>query len=182
MNQKKDHFSRFFIAILPPETIQREITDFKEEIARDFKSSHALKSPPHITLLMPFRWKTAKSEQLITTVNELNLQVAPFEIKLRDFDFFDPRVVFVAVEKTEELVSLQKRVITTCRYNLKIDLGNYRDLPFHPHVTIGFRDLKKEEFFKAKEVFRKRQYEARFTCERMSLLKHDGEQWEPFYP
>ena len=128
MNQKKDHFSRFFIAILPPETIQREITDFKEEIARDFKSSHALKSPPHITLLMPFR------------------------------------------------------VITTCRYNRKFDLGNYRDLPFHPHVTIGFRDLKKEEFFKAKEVFRKRQYEARFTCERMSLLKHDGEQWEPFYP
>ena len=50
----------YFIGILPPEDIKKKITDIKHVVARKFGSKHALNSPPHITLRMPFKWKDKK--------------------------------------------------------------------------------------------------------------------------
>ena len=85
----------YFIAIVPPEKIQQEITELKKVIANRFGSSHALNAPPHITLHMPFRWKDKKVDKLWHTIHEINDQLKPFEIELKEFDFFEPRVVFV---------------------------------------------------------------------------------------
>jgi len=46
----------FFVALLPPEDLQREISAFKKHIANTWGACHALKSPPHITLQPPFDW------------------------------------------------------------------------------------------------------------------------------
>ena len=169
--------SLYFIAVLPPEEIQEEITQFKHEVAEEFNSSHALKSPPHITLHMPFRWKESKFEILEKMLEGLNSAVAPFTLQLNGFDFFEPRVVFVDVVESEQLEELQKKVVSQCRRVLKLDNGNYKDRPFHPHVTIGFRDLKKPDFYRAQKHFTEKEYSRKFSVERITLLKHDGKEW-----
>ncbi len=169
--------SLFFIAIVPPDPVRSEIHALKEEVTERFGSKHALRSPPHITLHMPFKWKVKKEEQLFSLIRELNSGFKPFLIQLKDFDFFEPRVVFVNVEPSESLEQLQQEVIDRCRKNLKLDNGNYKNRPFHPHITIGFRDLKKPQFYAAKKYFGQQSYSGEFQTQEISLLKHDGKVW-----
>lgn len=169
--------SLYFIALVPPLPIQEEITSLKKEIAEKYGSKHALKSPPHITLHMPFKWKDKKAEQLQAVMSSLNEQLNPFILNLKDFDFFEPRVVFFDVVENEHLERLQMLVVDTCRKQLKLDNANYKDRPFHPHVTIGFRDLKKHMFYEARKEFEKRELSLEFEASHVSLLKHDGSCW-----
>ena len=168
----------YFVAIVPPKDIQHEVTRLKELVADRFQSKHALKSPPHITLHMPFRWKEKKFGQLAKVMQQLNKDLQPFEVQLKDFDFFEPRVVFVDVMESQALLRLQKDVVDCFRKELKLDNGNYKGQGFHPHVTIGFRDLKKPMFFEAKKEFEERTFQAKFMAEELTLLKHNGQKWE----
>ena len=169
--------SLYFIAVLPPQKIQEEITLLKQEIAEHFGSKHALKSPPHITIHMPFKWKDKRFSELEQVMNHLNTDLEPFQIELKNFDFFEPRVVFVDVVPSEALEALQHKVVDACRKTLKLDNANYKDRAFHPHVTIGFRDLKKPRFYEAKKVFEQRTIGFAFDVSNISLLKHDGTRW-----
>ncbi|MEM0939313.1 MAG: 2'-5' RNA ligase family protein [Bacteroidota bacterium] len=169
--------SLYFIAIVPPKNIQREITLLKQEIAKKYGSKHALKSPPHITLHMPFRWKDKKLDQLTHAIKNLNTQLVPFRLALKDFNYFEPHVVYIDVVKNLTLEELQKKILNECRKKLKLNNANYKNQPFHPHVTIGFRDLKKQMFYTAKEEFEKRAYSGEFRVKRIELLKHDGKRW-----
>ncbi|MEM9339113.1 MAG: 2'-5' RNA ligase family protein [Bacteroidota bacterium] len=168
----------YFIAIIPPENIQNEITLLKHEVAKHFESSHALNSPPHITLHMPFKWKDKKLSALYQLMNEINTGFQPFKIELRDFDFFEPRVVFVDVVANKKLYLLQNEVVNACRKKLKLDHANYKNQAFHPHVTIGFRDLKKRLFPQVKRHFEGREIYFEFQPTVVNLLKHTGRQWE----
>ncbi|MFK7952540.1 MAG: 2'-5' RNA ligase family protein [Ekhidna sp.] len=169
--------SLYFIAIVPPQKIQDQITDYKKEVAEKFGSKHALNAPPHITLHMPFKWKDKKLGKLESVMNEINAAITPFSIDLKDFDFFEPRVVFVDVLENKPLVSLQKKVVSSCRRGLNLDNGNYKDRPFHPHMTIAFRDLKKPKFYDAKRYFEELTFSEQFLLEEVSLLTHDGVKW-----
>ncbi|MEP5614048.1 MAG: 2'-5' RNA ligase family protein [Cyclobacteriaceae bacterium] len=170
--------SLYFIAVVPPEDIQHEITNFKHVIAEKFGSKHALNAPPHITLHMPFKWKEKKIQKLLEAIQEINSEFDSFSVQLSGFDFFEPRVVFVKVIENEKLKNLQKLVVDRCRKKLKLDNGNYKGQVFHPHVTIGFRDLKKRMFYEAKEYFGGKDASFRFKIEMVELLRHDGERWK----
>lgn len=167
----------YFIAIVPPPDIQEEVTTLKKEAAEKFNSKHALRSPPHITLHMPFKWKDKRDNELNEMMAQLNEQLVPFKVQLKNFDFFEPRVVFVDVVENEHLDKLQAMVVTACRRSLKLDNANYKDRPFHPHVTIAFRDLRKPMFYEAKKEFEARTFERSFQVEKIQLLKHDGKVW-----
>ncbi|MFQ5448773.1 MAG: 2'-5' RNA ligase family protein, partial [Saprospiraceae bacterium] len=84
----------FFIALLPDEEIRREYTPYKNDCARKFGTSHALKSPPHITLVPPFRWREEQLEALKDTLDLFALGQEPFEVQLRHFNCFKPRVIY----------------------------------------------------------------------------------------
>ena len=135
--------SLYFIAILPPKKIQEEITSFKQIIADRFESTHAFNAPPHITLHMPFRLKKKKEDKLLHCIDDIRNQMSSLSIQLDGFDFFEPRVVFVNVIPSEKLNNLQGKVVELVKKKLKIYNANYKERPFHPHITIGFRDLKK---------------------------------------
>lgn len=167
----------YFLAIVPEEQIANDITALKHEVAAKFSSSHALNSPPHITLHMPFNWKDKKLNTLKAVVEKINSSFEPFEVELNGFDFFEPRVVFVNVLSNDQLNVLQSGVVDLCRKQLKLDNANYKDRPFHPHITVGFRDLKKPAFYEAKAHFEAKSYSAIFLVEKVSLLKHDGKVW-----
>ncbi|WP_370088602.1 RNA 2',3'-cyclic phosphodiesterase [Ekhidna sp.] len=169
--------SLYFIALVPPPEIQEEITKLKQEVAEKYESRHALKSPPHITLHMPFKWKDKRDEELVAVMEELNSDFDPFEVQLKDFNFFEPRVVFLDVVENEKLNQLQKEVVDVCRKQLKLDNANYKNRPFHPHVTIAFRDLKKRMFYEAKKEFEFLEVSFNFHVKKISLLKHDGTKW-----
>lgn len=168
----------YFIAIVPPVKILDEVTALKHEVASKFNSKHALNAPAHITLHMPFRWKDKKLPSLFQVMEELNEDFTPFEIILKDFDFFEPRVVFVDVMPNQALNNFQKKVVKKCRRSLNLDHADYKNQPFHPHVTIGFRDLKKPAFYEAKKYFEGQTFHRSFEVDAVHLLRHDGKEWK----
>ena len=56
--------------------------------------------------------------------------------------------------------------------------ANRLDYPYHPHMTVAFRDLKKELFTLAWDEFESKQYAPSFEVNTITLLKHDGKEWK----
>ncbi len=170
--------SLYFIAVLPHETLADKITLLKHHCKEHFGSGHALNSPPHITLHMPFKWNEKKRPALDTCLSQVAAESQKFQVQLLGFDFFEPRVVFVDVVENQDLKELQKRLSIQMRLDLNLFNADYKDRPFHPHVTIAFRDLKKPRFYEAKTYFSQQQFAEAFEVRDIVLLKHHGKNWE----
>ncbi len=170
----------YFIAILPPQNLQHRITAIKHQIAERYKSRHSLKSPPHITLQMPFKWRADKENELIEGLQQFAKETQPFTIQLKGFNAFPPRVIYVDVVPSSELNDLKALLATFLRKNFKFNNTEHKSGVFKPHVTVAFRDLNKTSFTRAWEELRNDTFEATFKVNALSLLKHNGKTWEVF--
>lgn len=178
--KKEDRRKLYFIAIVPPSPFFEETLNVKRYFSEQYASQGALKSPPHITLHMPFEWKEDKEEMLISKLENFLQSQKACSIRFKNFGCFSPKVIFVDIEKTETLKVLQANLQRFCKQELKLFNANYKELPFNPHLTVAFRDLKKPAFKMAWEEFSKRKFEGEFSAEAVALLKHTGKQWEVF--
>ena len=146
----------YFVALVPPDPILSEVRQFKLYCRDHFNSGHALRSPAHITLYPPFRANKETLEECSRALGETCWSTTPFEVRIDGFDCFKPRVIFAKPDLSVEMRELQKQV--AYQFNdilkpLKID-----SRPYHPHITIAFRDLTKANFYKAWEYFKGREY------------------------
>ena len=177
INQKKE--SEYFIAITPPQPVYEEAMALKNYFNDNYQSKASLNSPPHITLHMPFKWKEAKEPLLVEKLSQFASDQHLLEVVLRNFNCFHPRVIYIDVVANEKLTALQNELHRFFKIELNVFNANYKEHPFHPHLTLAFRDLKKQNFEKAWEEFREKNFEAKFQVSEIVLLKHDGKMWQP---
>lgn len=166
-----------FIAIVPDAQIQRDVTEFKEYLAEHFGASHALKSPPHITLFPPFNWPQDRVEALREMLLDFAAEEACFEIALKNFNAFAPRVIYVDVMPNESLQKLQQKLENQLEiiFDFKNDRGHH---DFNPHMTIAHKDLKKWLFAEAWKYFSSQHYTRIFQVKSIALLQHNGRRWD----
>jgi 2'-5' RNA ligase len=167
----------YFIAIIPPQPVYDEVWKFKNYCKDQYHSKASLNSPPHITLHMPFRWKEEKEDILRKKLSTFGLSCAAGGIQLLNFGAFPPRVIYIDVVKNYWLENIQQELRQFCKRELNLFNANYKEHPFHPHLTIAFRDLKKPQFFKAWEEFKGKEFQASFSVSEITLLKHDQKEW-----
>ena len=154
--------------------------ELKEYFKEKYNSKASLNSPPHITLHMPFQWKEEKENLLAERISSFALSQNSFEMTLLNFGSFEPCVVFMDVVKNEKLSALQKNLHKFCKKELNLFNANYKELAYHPHLTLAFRDIKKSEFTRAWEEFKEKKFEATFEVNSIALLKRDGSKWQIF--
>jgi 2'-5' RNA ligase len=176
----KNQQKLYFIAVVPTEEIYVEATGFKNYIAENFQSKHSLKSPPHITLHMPFKWNEEQETQLINFLANFASGQSAFEIQLKNFAAFPKRVIYIDVVKNEQLENLYLQLSMAMRKNLKIVKDSYKNQGYTPHMTIAHRDLKPAAFDKAWPEFKGRIFEKNFLVDHIGLLKHNGKSWDIF--
>lgn len=174
MNQSK-HL--FFIALLPPQDIQDQATEIKEYFAQNYKSKHALKSPPHITLQPPFEWSLNEVSALKECLRTFAQTQIPIPITLKGFGAFVPRVIYINVLKTPELLAVQKKLMTYLEESLGIVDQVSKTRPFSPHMTVAFKDLTRQKFRIAWNEFEHREFEHEFIASHLTLLIHEGKKW-----
>ncbi|MBW4470437.1 MAG: 2'-5' RNA ligase family protein [Stenomitos rutilans HA7619-LM2] len=169
--------ARFFIALLPSQAIQDEVSALKQVFVDRYNSRAALKSPPHITLQPPFEWSIEAIPHLSATLREFGVQVAPMPIALSGFGAFAPRVIYINVIKSPPLLMLQAALVSHLEASSGIvdEVGKSRS--FTPHMTVGFRDLTKENFKLAWAEFQLRPLEREWLATQLTLLQHDGQRW-----
>ena len=145
--------SLYFIALIPPIPFFEEAQALKEYFRDQYQSKASLNSPPHITLHMPFQWKEAKEEKLVKPLSEFSSGKKPFALSFNGFSCFAPRVIYIDIKPCKSLTVLQQELHRFCKIELNLFNAQYRDLPFHPHLTLAFRDLKKDQFPNAWQEF-----------------------------
>jgi 2'-5' RNA ligase len=176
-HKKSSGSKLFFIALLPPVKLQAEITAIKQDLAIGYNSSHALKSPPHITLYPPFKWFPKNLPLLEQSLSEFGENYAPIPVRLDGFGAFPPRVIFIHPLKTPELMAVQADLMSYLETNLGLVDDRSKKRSFAPHLTVAFKDLKKQAFKAAWPEFRDRSFQADFTAHHLTLLSHNGQRW-----
>jgi 2'-5' RNA ligase len=176
----KDTQKLYFIAVVPQEDIRSEVTGFKHYIAEHFNSRHSLKSPPHITLQMPFKWKEEKENKLVKFLGDFSSTQIPFEVALKNFSAFPKRVIYIDIVKNEYLEKLYFNLSSAIRKELKIINDSYKNQGFTPHMTIAHRDLKPAAFDMAWAEFKEKPFDKKFLVDHICLLKHNGKSWDIF--
>lgn len=184
--------SRFFIALLPPQEIQDYVKEIQQYFGDRYASYGAQKSPPHITLQPPFEWlpeQVPVLEQCLSTF-ALNREstfswrqppgaalTSSVPVTLNGFGAFPPRVIYVNVLKTQELLTLQTDLMTHLETLLGIVDPVSKTRAFSPHMTVAFRDLTRQNFKAAWPEFQQRQLHFEFTSGYLTLLLHNGKRW-----
>lgn len=175
---KPEKRKTYFVAIIPPSPVYEEALALKEYFRDKYHSKAALNSPPHITLHMPFLWNEEKEKKLVTKLLDFARQCDPLKVCLDNFSSFPPKVIFLNVAESDALDQLQHKLHRFFKRELDIFNANYQDRPFHPHLTLAFRDLKKSQYSLAWHEFSKKEYKAEFMADKIALLKHNGKTWD----
>jgi len=170
----------YFIAIVAPEEINKEVLKWKNYFKDHFECTVALKSPAHITLIPPFWMNDDLGNDLVNSIRDFSIPKNKFEITLKNFSAFKPKVIFVDVAKSEVLnifyQSFADYIFSENKYPIKKN-----DRPFHPHVTLATRDLFKKAFQEAWEIFSKKKYKATWNVNGISLLRHNKKNWDVIF-
>lgn len=145
-----------------------------------FDCTVALRSPAHITLIPPFWMDNKEEDNLKNAITGFAQQKTMFEIALKNFSAFKPRVIYVDVMPNESLHSLHAQLLDFFANHDSFSIGR-EDHHFHPHVTIATRDLRKKAFRHAWDIFKEKKYEISWIAEGISLLKHNQKNWDVIF-
>jgi len=167
--------ARYFIALIPKEPLASEIYQIKEEISERYSTKGALKSPAHLTLHMPFLWKERNEERLINLLAQAT-RFGSFNLHLDGFGAFPPRTIYIKNKLSAKLQAFHEELMLHTKRNVKL-LNSTHNRGFHPHITVAFRDLRKEGFDQAWTVYKDKSFTAKMIVDSFWLLKHDGRHW-----
>lgn len=167
----------YFIAILPNTEISTEITDFKKYADTNFNSKHALRSPPHITVIPPFRAFYNEIEKISNTLSDFSKNQVPFDISLSNFNKFGQSVIYIDVTENSDLQVLWKALSAMMKTDFGIE-NKFSDRPFVPHLTVAFRDLEPKIFPEAWNYFSNINYERSFETNSLVLLINEDKEWQ----
>lgn len=179
MSGSEGRLQKYFIALIPPSPYYEEAWMLKHFFKDNFYSEAALRSPPHITLHRPFTWQEKNETRLFEVLTHFAARQTPFDVEVKGFGAFAPRVIYLQVVHGEALQRLAAGLQQICAEQLHVVDTENEGRPFHPHLTVAFRDLKKSDFFNAWNAVKEKHWEARWQVEAITLLKHTGKLWLP---
>lgn len=168
---------KYFIAIILPQLYLDQIEKIKFNLFEKFGLKGALRSPPHITLHRPFEWKVDKEIELFKAVETFE-KPKDFTIEVNGINSFETRVIYADVKQTTVLSNYQKELVWHLQKQLKITNEQHNGYGFKPHVTLAFRDLKKNKFNEVLEEVHKNKMNFSFVFNEVSVLKLVGNKWE----
>lgn len=166
----------YFIALVPPSEVAKQIDELRHQAAQNFGSSHTLKSPPHITLAAPFKLREVDPEKLKSTLKEVAEKCTAPELKACGFGHFGNRSIYIAVKQNDQLSLLKEQLVKSLQ-EIGVAGEAAEQQKFHPHFSIATRDLHHSKFKAAWDYFRQRSFSSSFMQKDFVLLHHSGSRW-----
>jgi 2'-5' RNA ligase len=167
----KESYPLYFIALIPPEPLRSRIAELKDAFACQYNSRHALKSPPHVTLVPPFRADANEHERLISHLKVQASRQTEFELQIEGYGAFKPRVIYLDVQDSESALGLMQKLLSIVMPERQSKKGKL-------HITLATRDLSTDMFYKAWKASKDLSFSESFLVDRLYFLKHDGAKWQ----
>ena len=166
------------IALIIPEPLKSLVIEEQESIRDRWGPKHALRTPPHITIIPPIEVNNDEIKLLWSLAEEIAKRRSPFEIEFDGYGAFKPRVVFIHPLLTDALEKLYTDWRQMLEKNLAHVLEKYPDRPYHPHLTLAHRNVDKDTFSEMWCYFKERELKANIPFDRFSILKHQPDGWK----
>jgi 2'-5' RNA ligase len=168
----------YMLAIMPPEQLTREIEAIRIAFAEKYNCKAALKPPVHITLIPPYKMSAELVKQVAPLLRDFTRNQIPYPITIQDYDNFKGNeVVYMNVVHDDLLELFQQDLVTRIkRWLPEIQFRSAKG--YHPHITIGYRDIPPEFFDAAAFAYKQKQFFATFIVDAIYLWKHSGLRWE----
>jgi 2'-5' RNA ligase len=168
--------SLYMIVIEPPAILRDKIERIRSEFAESYNCKAGLKNPVHVTLIPPFNEDDDYEEELKSIIKSWAAKQKTFDLTIKGFDTFRKNgVIFLSVVPNKELKELHKGLATQLTRFLQPILKTNQ--PYHPHITIGYKDIPKDLFEQAVKDYMPRKFEEHFIVESLSFWKHEGKSW-----
>lgn len=163
--------SLYMTAIVPPKMLGEEIRALQQEFAVRYGSAAALRPPVHLTFSPPEYLDEEEFKEYKAQLERVCKATSPFEIELRGFGFFvKNRVVFIEAASGASLL----KIVHSFRHaRNKVD-----SRPYHPHITIGYRNILPEVFEKIMTEYFDKQFSGGFTIDQLEIWKYDQKNWK----
>jgi len=174
-----DKMNLYFIALVPHRELRTTIREMKEDLKVLFDVRHALKSPAHITLQMPFRRFEADEPQIIEALNTFASGEKSFRIDLNGFGYFAKGVIFIKIKDHGPIITIHNRLKKLLAEQLGFDQNDIMK-EVHPHITLATRDMTPAKLQEVWPGFENREFNASFEAHSIFLLKHNGKNWDIF--
>lgn len=175
----------YFLGLRPPEDLSGVITAMKEDLAARYGSRHALKVPPHVTLVPPVR-AAGEMNALREILPGFAAQIPQPRLELDGFGYFSharDRVIYISVKPSMVLEELAQKTLGLAGSMLALPApAGGRE--FRPHITLAHRDLTAAAFHLAWPAYRDRVFQATAPAAGITLFAHDGTRWQEsgYYP
>jgi len=167
----------YFIALVVDGELAEKIRGLQLYCSETYHSKKALRSPPHVTLIPPFREEISIENILEEKLTPFFGTYHSFNVELNGFGRFDSSVIFIQPEKNAYLQTMQEDLHSYLSRNFSFIEPATRK--FNPHVTIASGDLRKQYFKAAWQEFESKNFSATWNVSSAHLLKHDGKKWNP---
>ncbi len=167
----------YFIALIPGRELRDRVRAVKERIKAGFNAGHALKSPAHITLQIPFKRSPDDEAQLAEVLRRFAAAEHPFIVDLNGYGVFTPRVIFIKITEPGPVARLHSRLKGVLLEDLHFRQEEVM-MTVQPHITVATRDLTKTAFTEAWAELEEEEFVASFVAESIFLLKHNGRSWD----
>jgi 2'-5' RNA ligase len=167
----------YLVALLPPEPVFAQTWALKQEVHRLTGSRNAVRLPPHITLLPPFREANDFESACTAALATFAATQTSFSVSLENFAWFSDRTLFVGVPGKAALQAFHARLLDWCAAHLPTIPREAR--PYTPHLTLATRDLPPAQVPMLRQLFTERTYAATFEVANFTLFRHDGQHWQP---
>ena len=167
----------YFIALIPHNELRDSIREIKERIRLTYGAGHALKSPAHITLQMPFKRSPDDELKMIAVLKQFAVEEICFSVELDGYGAFAPRVIYIRITDPEPVRSLHQRLKEVLLKEMGFNMEEIMNV-VHPHITVATRDLTRMAFNEAWPDFRDEGFTGHFDVQSIVLLKHNGRNWD----
>ena len=178
----------YFLGLQLPEDLSEVITAMKEDLAARYGSRHAMKVPPHVTLVPPVR-AGGEIDALRGMLPGFAAGIRQPQLELDGFGYFSharDRVIYIPVNLTRALDELSEKLLRLAGSVLTLPVSPGGRL-FRPHITLAHRDLTAAALHLAWPAYRDRVFRATAPAAGITLFTHDGTRWQvsacyPFAP
>ncbi len=167
----------YFIALIPHNEMRNSIREIKERIRLTYGAGHALKSPAHITLQMPFKRSSDDELKITAVLQRFAAGEKCFGVDLDGYGAFAPRVIYINITDPDPVRSLHQRLKEVLLKELGFNMEEIMN-EVHPHITVATRDLTRTAFNEAWPDFRDESFTGHFDVKSIFLLKHNGRNWD----
>lgn len=162
---EKREINEYFLVISPSDEINRDVMMFRQNIYAKLNSSAKNQfSKAHISLVN-FSVPSLSEQQIIDYTKKALYGIEKFTVRLNNYEIFhhgpDLRTVCLKVENHEPIIRVFNSLFTHFNFNPE---------RLTPHITLA-KTISVTEFDQIKDITILYDYQKKFDCEGLTLLK-----------